>query len=234
MTPDLDTRLAASWDAIVGEISAPPRSRFERALIRCRVPEPTARLVAATPALRWSWLLAVLVVLWFAAAAGAEQWQRGDQLAVFLSLAPVVPVLGVALAYGGRADRAHEVSVAAPLSGLRLLLLRSVTVVGAAVLLTLITVLSAPTTGLLRLAWLAPALATTALTLALSTAFDVRRAALGVSVAWLAVVTLVAQIADDATAPFGAVGQLAAALLAIGAAALLLVRRRRLDRWDAA
>ena len=95
--PDaLDRRLAINLDVIMGEISAPARGWFERALLALRCPEPTARLVAATPALRWAWCAAVAVVLLFAASAGAEQWQPGDQLAVFLALAPLVPVVGVA------------------------------------------------------------------------------------------------------------------------------------------
>ena len=137
-----------------------------------------------------------------AGSAGAEQWRPGDQLAVFLALAPVVPVIGVALAYGPHADRAHEVAVAAPLSGLRLILLRTITVVAAAATVSLFTVLAAPTEGWLRLAWLLPSLATTATALALATHFGVRRATIGVAIGWLALVILVAQISDDATAPF--------------------------------
>jgi hypothetical protein len=135
---DIDRRLAANLDMIMGEISAPPRSRFERALLVLRVPEPTARLIAATPVLRWSWFAAVGVALLFAASAGSQQWRPGDQLAVFLALAPVVPVIGVAFAYGPSADRSYEVQVAAPLSGLRLVLLRSLTVVVAAAAVSLL------------------------------------------------------------------------------------------------
>lgn len=228
----IDQRLVANLDVIMGEISAPPRSRFERALLAVRVPEPTARLVAATPVLRWAWFAAVGVVMLFAASAGAEQWQPGDQLAVFLALAPLVPVLGVALAYGPHADRAYEVAVAAPLSGLRLVLLRTVTVVVAAAAVSLLTVVVAPTDGWLRLAWLLPALATTTTALALATRFGVRRAATAVGIGWLVVVVIVSQVRDDATAPFSAVGQLVALAVALVAGAALASGRRRLDRWS--
>lgn len=227
----IDERLAANLDAIMGEICAPPRSRFERSLLALRVPEPTARLVAATPVLRWAWFAAVGVVLLLAASAGAEQWQPGDQLAVFLALAPVVPVVGVALAYGPHADRAHEVSVAAPMSGLRLILLRTVTVVAAAAAVSLFTVLAAPTGGWLRLAWLLPSLATTTTALALATHLGVRRATIGVAVGWLALVVVVAQVSDDATAPFRVQGQAVALAVAAGAAAVVAFSRNRLDRW---
>lgn len=230
---DLDRRLAANLDAIMGELDAPRRSRFERGLLRVGVPEPTARLIAATPVLRVAWFAAVGVVMLFAAVAGSEQWQAGGQLAVFLALAPVVPVVGVALAYGPQADRSHEVALAAPLSGLRLALLRTVTVLLAAVAVTLPAVLASPTHGLLRLAWLLPALATSTAALALGARIGVRRAAGGVAAAWLLLVIVVAQATDDAVAPFRLAGQLGAAGIAVAAGLVLAAQRARFDRWVA-
>ncbi len=61
--------LATVLDDVLALTMAPRRSRLERLLIACRMPEPTARLVAATPALRWAWIAAVGVVLLFAAGA---------------------------------------------------------------------------------------------------------------------------------------------------------------------
>jgi len=228
----IDERLASNLDAIMGEVTAPPRSRFERALLALRVPEPTARLMAATPVLRWAWFAAVGLVLVLAASAGSKQWEPGDQLAVFLVLAPIIPVLGVALAYGPHSDRAYEVTVATPLSGLRLILLRTITVVVAAAALSLLTVLTSPTHGWLRLAWLLPALATTTTALALGAHLGIRRAAVGVGLGWLTLVVVGAQVASDATAPFGAVGQLCALGVTIVEAAMLAMSRRRLDRWS--
>ncbi len=228
----IDERLASNLDAIMGEIIAPRRSRFERALLALRVPEPTARLMAATPVLRWAWFAAVGLVLVLAAGAGANQWQPGDQLAVFLALAPIIPVLGVAMAYGPHSDRAYEVTVATALSGLRLILLRTVTVVVAAAALSLLTVLTSPTHGWLRLAWLLPALATTTTALALGAHIGVRRAAIGVGLGWLTLVVVTAQVSRSATAPFGMVGQLSAVGVTVVGAAMLLASRRRLDRWS--
>jgi hypothetical protein len=142
-------------------------------------------------------------------------------------------VIGVAFAYGPRADRAHEVFVAAPISGLRLLLVRSVTVFVAAGLLAALGALSSPTTGWWRVAWVLPALATTTGALALGTALGVRRACGTVAVGWLAVVATVAQAVDDATAAFGVTGQVTSLVATTVAAFVLLARRRRLDRWDA-
>jgi len=228
----IEERLASNLDAIMGEVAAPPRSRFERALLALRVPEPTARLMAATPVLRWAWFTTVGLVSVIAASAGSKQWEQGDQLAVFLAIAPTIPVLGIALAYGPHSDRAYEVTVSTPLSGLRLILLRTVTVVVAAAALSLLTVLTSPTEGWLRLAWLLPAFATTSSALALSTRFGTRRAAIGVAVGWLTLVLLVAQASSDAAAPYRIAGQLAAVAVTIIASVVLLVRRRSLDRWS--
>lgn len=231
-TDHIDQRLTRNLDAIMGEICAPPRSRFERLLLALRMPEPTARLIAATPVLRWAWFAAVAVVLLFAASAGSERWRPGDQLAIFLALAPLVPVIGVALAYGPHADRAHEVAVAAPLSGLRLILLRTITVLAAATAVSSLMVLTAPTEGWMRLAWLLPAMATTTTALALATHLGVRRAAIAVGIGWLTLVIVVAQFGNDATSPFRTVGQLVALAVALAAGGALLVGRRRFERWS--
>lgn len=232
MIPNLDARLARNLDVVMAEIEAPPRGRFERLLLWARVPEPTARLVAATPALRVAWFVSVALVLLFAAAAGDTSWDDASRLAVLLTLAPLVPVLGVALSYGAPADRTHEVAVAAPLSGLRLVLLRAVTVVVAAAGLTLLGVLLAPAAGWLRLAWLLPSIATTAVTLALGSRLGMRTAAGIVAAAWLVLVVVVAQLTDDAAAPFGPIAQATALAVTACAVAALVSGRRRLEQWD--
>jgi hypothetical protein len=232
MIPDLERRLSANLDAIIGEITAPRRSRLERVLLRLRVPEPAARLMAATPVLRWGWLAAMLVVLMLAASAGSQAWEHGDQLAFFLAIAPLVPVASVALAYGPHADRAHEVGVAAPLSGLRLLLLRTIVVVTGAAGISVLAVLTAPTEGVLRLAWLAPSLATTAITLAVGARVGLARAATWVSVVWLLLVLVCAQVTDDAIVAFRWPAQVVAAAIAIGAFVALLRSRHELERWS--
>ena len=62
--------------------------------------------------------------------------QTGDRgIGLFLALAPVLPVAGVAVAFGPRTDPLHEVAVAAPYSSFRLLLLRSAAVLTTSLLL---------------------------------------------------------------------------------------------------
>ena len=98
---------------------------LERGIVRLGVPDHVARLLASTPSLRLSWLAAAAVAIGFsawAANAGA------DGRLVFLAVAPVLPVAGVAAAYGRWADPSHELATTAPFSGLRLLLLRTLAV----------------------------------------------------------------------------------------------------------
>ena len=69
--------------------------------------------------MRRSWYLASILVLFFGLAAAGQD--RADAtLAVFLAIAPLVPVMGVGLAYGPGLDPAPEMTVATPLSGFRL------------------------------------------------------------------------------------------------------------------
>jgi hypothetical protein len=228
---DIEQRLAANLEAVMGQVLAPPRSRVERALIAVHVPERWARLMSATPTLRWSWAIALGAVLLFAASAGGADWDSADRVAILLALAPLAPVVAVAAAYGPGVDRSHQVMLVAPLSGLRLLLLRSVTVVAMAAALTALAALAAPSGGWLRVAWLLPSLATTAATLAVGARVGLQRAAIGVGAVWLALVIVVGESTDDAVAAFRLPAQIAAAVVATAAAGALYAERRRLDRW---
>jgi hypothetical protein len=228
MTDRLEQRLAANLEMVMGEIMAPRTSRSERALQRIGVPERSARLMAATPAWRWSWFAAIAAVLVFAAGAAGE-WQGNDQLAILLAIAPLVPVVAVALSYSPGVDQSREVLLVAPLSGLRLLLLRTTAVLALAIAVSLIAALAAPTGGWLRLAWLLPSLATTSMTLLLGSRWGLGRSAAGVSVGWLAIVAVAGQSASDAVAAFNWAGQLAAAIVAAAATVLLVGARHR---WE--
>ncbi|MFN8038916.1 MAG: hypothetical protein U0Q07_06865 [Acidimicrobiales bacterium] len=221
-------RLADGWALITAELDAPRRSWFERALGRV-LPPDTVRLMAATPALRRSWYVAIVVALLFGLSAASPN--RPDATVLwFLALAPLIPVIGVALAYGRGVDPAYEVTVAAPMSGLRLVLVRSVTVLATAIVVTLVAMvgLARSPEGHLAAAWLLPALALSALCLAMSTVVAPRAAAWIVAVAWLVVVIVVSGGADPLVL-FRWWGQLAMVVLAVAAGAVVLVRRRSFD-----
>lgn len=232
LVPHVDrSRLGAIWAEVGERVDAPRQGLVERFLCAIGVrPEP-ARLLSATPSLSGSWLLAVAATLAFAAFAAAAG-VRGNLL--FLTLAPMLPVAGVAVAYGHRVDPVHEIAVAAPYSGFRLLLLRSVAVVVTTIVPAGLAALLLPVAGWTAAAWLIPALALTSLTLALSARLDLLQAASAVAVLWVAAVIGTqaeaggrAALADGRYAAFGATGQLICLTLAIASIAVLASRHRR-------
>jgi hypothetical protein len=176
------TRLEAVWADIVDALDAPRAGPLERLLIRLRVPADTARLLAVTPSLQLSWLTGTAVVLALALVA-AHSGETG--MALFLALAPVLPVAGVAVAFSARTDPLHEVAVAAPYSSYRLLLVRSAAVVATTLLLALPAAALLPSAGWVAVAWLLPALALTCTCLALGARVDPVVSSVGLATIWL-------------------------------------------------
>ncbi|MGH9279127.1 MAG: zf-HC2 domain-containing protein [Acidimicrobiales bacterium] len=161
-------RVAASWHRLDAAIDAPRPGPIESLLRRMGVREHLARLLAATPALRVSWLAAVAVTLAFAVA--AAYGDHGDRAKlVFLLVAPLLPMAGVAAAYWPGADPASELSLIAPYGGFRLLLVRTVAVMGATIGLAAVASLALPGLDTTDAAWIVPALALSAASLALAT-----------------------------------------------------------------
>lgn len=222
-------RLDANWRGIVAELDAPARSKVERVLLAVRMPEPIARTLVATPALRRAWFVATGVALLFGLGA-ADTSKPGASLMMLLALAPMVPVVGVTLAYGPGSDPAHEVTLATPMSGLRLVLLRSTAVVACSMAAAGIATLLLRDKTWMSIAWLVPSLALPAVCLALSTYVAPRRAAVLVAVLWLVPLSVVNRNVTDELVVFRQWGQLALAGLAVGAAAVVSVRRETFDR----
>jgi len=222
-------RLAANFAAVEAELDAPPASLLARLLKRVGVQDRIIPLVTATPALRRSWILAVVVSLLFAVNAASSSVGSGaDRIVVFLTIAPLVPLLGVALAFGPAVDPTHEVSIAAPMDGFRLFLVRAITVFTASTAMLLIGSLMVPSGGLSRIGWLLPALATTAITMAVSTRLDPRVAAGGVGSLWIVLVVIVSQAADP-SAMFGPLTQIVSAVVSVAGLVAFARERRHLD-----
>jgi hypothetical protein len=222
LAPEVATdRLEAIWDDTIDVLDRPRRRPLERLLVRLRVPPSTARLLAATPSLQVSWLVAVAVAVGFGAVAshGSEHG-----VATFLVMAPLVPVVGVAAAYGPGVDPAHELTVAAPMSGFRMLLLRSLAVLAASVGITAAASLGLAALDWTAAAWVLPALALTGATLALSLVMSPERAAMCITTAWLVAVLLGWSATGDDLGAFRAVGQLTCAGIAVATAAVLAHR----------
>ncbi|MEU2898050.1 zf-HC2 domain-containing protein [Streptomyces sp. NPDC001273] len=223
--------LDAGWERLDAELDVPRPGLLESLLLRLGVADHTARLLAATPALRGAWLGAVVAVLLLTVAVAASQDTTGSPT-LFLALAPLLPLAGVALSYGPGLDPTHEMAVVAPMHGFRLLMIRTVAVLGAGLGLNLLATLALPGYGLRALAWLLPALALTATALALTARLGPLPAPLLVGGGWVALLlTAHAERAggDGPLAPFTAAGQGVSAAVAVVAAVLLVLLRDRFD-----
>ncbi|MFJ5140668.1 zf-HC2 domain-containing protein [Streptomyces sp. NPDC088707] len=210
-----------------------------------RAPSPLGRWArlwwAVGPALRGSWVVAVLLVVGgaFGLAHGAGVMAARGLL---LALAPVLPLAGVAVSYGRHADPLYEITAATPSGGLRLLLTRTAAVLAVCVpLLTAGGALLPPVAGFPgAAAWLLPGLALTLATLALGSFVGCRAAAATLGGGWLLAVTgpLLgpADTAASATtlAPYfsGPAAQGGWAAAALACAALLALRRRSFDHLE--
>ena len=197
-------RLDAIWAEVAETVDSPRRRLPERLLVRLGVPDHTARLIAATPSLTTSWLLAVGFALGFALLA-AQSGPRGVLL--FLALAPVLPVAGVAAAYGREGDPTYDVALASPYSAFRLVLLRTAAVLVSTLCLAGLAALLLPVTPAVALAWLLPALALSGATLALSSRATAPVAAGLVVAVWLATVLSAFRSTGSPYAAFGLTGQ---------------------------
>jgi hypothetical protein len=209
------------WAEIEEAVDAPRIGPVERVLLRLGIPDHVSRLLAATPSLRLSWFGAVGVALGFAVLAS-----HGDHagLAVFLGMAPLIPVAGIAAAFGPGIDPTYEIGLAAPLRSFRLLLFRSTAVLVASLVLIGLAALALPTLDWRAAAWLLPAFALTLVTLAASTIVEPVPAAVGVASGWIFSVVVVGRLAGDGVAAFRATGQVLC--LAMIAVAGLIVARR--------
>jgi hypothetical protein len=157
-----------AWTAIRAHVEAPRPSVAERVLRWLAVSAETARLLVAVPAFRGAWLLGLFTVTLFASVAAVFAGEVG--LTLFLVVAPLAPVAGVAASFGGDADPCHELVTVTPYSALRLLLLRTAGVLVTSLPLTVLSGLALPGPAWLGVAWLTPAAAGVALTLLLTPA----------------------------------------------------------------
>jgi hypothetical protein len=204
-------RLRRLREALIDAVDLPRAGVAERLLVRLGVAGHTARLLAATPALRGSWMLAVTAVL------------------AFLCVAPLLPLAGIAAAYGPGVDPTYEIGLAAPLGSFRLLLLRAAAVLGTATLLAAAASLALPQLGPGVAGWLLPSLGLTASSLALATTIAPLRA-IGITAgAWILAVAVTVLPPAPSSVLFAVAGQVAFAALALLAAAVLLVRRGRFE-----
>lgn len=224
-----ETRLAANLSAVKVEVDAPRAPLLARALGRLGVAERNIPLVTATPALRRSWLAAVLVALLFAINAASGSNAAGiERIVGFLTVAPLIPLLGVALAFGRGVDPTHEIVIAAPIDTYRVFLIRTASVLTISTAILLAASVLVPAGGLARVAWMLPAVAVTIATMALATRIEPRLAAGVIAATWITIVVVVSQAIDPA-AMFGPTTQFLSSATRVAATIVFLRRRRRLD-----
>lgn len=220
-------RSAGNWEAIAAEIEAPQPGIVEAVLVRVGLGDDVVRVLLATPSLRRSWFIAMAIAILFGL--GATDASRPEEsLLLFLTLAPIIPVVGVALAYGPGVDPSYEITLVTPASGFRLLVTRAAAVLSVSLLATGLASLLVADVSPLAAAWIIPALTLTLVCLALMTWLPPRSAGAWVIGPWLVVVILLAQGGDRLSA-FEPVSQIALACIGVAAAIVLVARRGRLE-----
>jgi hypothetical protein len=222
-------RLDAIWAEVADRVDAPRERLVERLLVRLGLAQGDARLVACAPALRLAWVLSVCAALFFTVAASSL---RPQGVELFLVIAPLLPVVGVGLAYGPWTDPMYETSVTAPYSGVRLLLLRTGLVLLVTVGLTAAAGALIPGRGF-AFVWLLPSAALVAVTLALAAWIPALAAALVTSTGWLALGYVLWMQDASITPAFGPPGQVAALILLTVSVTIasLAVRAQAYDTW---
>lgn len=219
--------LTKVWEVIRAAVEAPRRSAVERLLGRMGVSEETSRLLAAVPAFGEAWLVGMVAVTVFSGVAATFSESFG--LAVFLLVAPLAPVAGVAASYGGDADPSNELVTVAPYSALRLLLLRTAGVLALSVPSAVVVGLVVPGPDWLAVAWLSPAIAGVTLCLALSPRLGTTASATTIGAAWSATV-LVAVQAHSPMTVVNPTTQLFLAALTVAALGALVQQHSMFDR----
>jgi hypothetical protein len=218
--------LELTWAAIREELEAPRPSVLERLLRRVGVSAESGRLLAAVPSMRGGWLAGVTFVLAFAGVAAAYGADLGTTM--FLLAAPLAPVAGVAAAFGGDADPSHEVVVTTPYSATRLLLLRTAAVLATCAPVAMLVGLTLPGSSWLAVAWLSPAAAGIAVTLALAPTVGLTHAATGFGAVW-SVLCIATGRSPDPLALAGPAAQLACLCLAAVCFAVIVIKSQSLD-----
>jgi hypothetical protein len=179
--------LEAAWAGVSTTIESPPLPWAIRRAERLGLPEPTGILLAAAASLRGAWLSSAFLALSFAVAAALL---GSGELWPFLLVAPLIPMLGVAVSYGSSSDAFDALAVTAPFGRTRLILLRTIAVLVTTVPAACLVGLALPGPTWVAAAWLGPALAMLSLLFVLASYFGPRVAAPLVALVWSGTVLL--------------------------------------------
>ncbi len=227
-------RLAASWAAVADRVDRPRARLFEQVLGRLGVRSGPARLAAATPGLRASGISAVAALTAVAVVVTRQSASAGP----FLAVAPLVPLVAVALTFAPVNDPGGEAGLATPVAGAGLALRRAVAVLAVALVTLGVGSLAVPGLDGVPLRWLLPALALALASLALGTWVRLELALGALALAWAATLGLSRWLLDvdeplAVAPPFTVGGQVVALLVATAAGAALLDRAGRYSELEA-
>lgn len=212
---------AAVWDAVRTSVATPVLPWPLRLLRRLGARPDDLVVVSAADSLLVPWAAAVGSAVLAACLVGLAGLGPTDRDAVFLLLAPLVPVLTVVLAYDAL-DPLREVSLATAYSKLRAALLRATAALAVAVPATLAVGL-VPGLEDLAFAWLLPSLGLTTAALVLLTRLEAPYAGAVVGLGWLGVVAVL-RAGGDVSVLSSPGAQVASVALALALGAVLLAR----------
>ncbi len=248
-------RLARNRSVLLTRTALSDDGPVRRLVRRCGIPDSLLDLLAATPSLRLSWLLSVIGVLAVVTAEAAAvrlRWIPGagragpagalssrllatspgplnpEVLATFLLVGPLLVLAGVAAAFLPPLDPAYRLAVAAPMSGVRLLLVRTVCALIAALVPVACAALVVPGPGWLPVALLLPSLALCAFALAAATIVDPRAAVAAAGGLW-ALPALFLALTNGPLTIVQSTAQFACAALFCISAVVLFLRHDRFD-----
>ena len=226
--------VVTSWDAVADRIDRPRASLLERVLQFLGARSGPARLVAATPGLRLSGFFAVAGLTALAVAAA----RHADAAGPFLLVAPLVPLLGVALTFAAASDPGGEAGVATAVHGAGLVVRRAMAVLALAFTVLGIGAIALPELGSTPLGWILPASALALGGLALGTWVRLEVAVSGLVVAWIVGLGVVRYLAGAGrpladTALFTPMGQGLALAVTVAAIVVLAARADRYSTLEA-
>lgn len=214
-----------SWDAVLTAVEVPRPSPVERLVSRLGLSPSDSLVLASAPTLRAPWLLGTVGVLLFALLASMLAGTDGP--GPFLLVAPLIPVVGVAAAYGPMADPSYEAVLVTPYGMIRLVLLRTVSVLVTSVPLVVAAGLVMPAPALVAVAWLLPAAVCIAVVLTASNWIEPAYAATVVALGWVATVAAAVRT-GDALAVFSPIAL--TGYVTVLAVAVLMLLHRLLNR----
>lgn len=215
-----------AWDAIRIEINAPRPGLLERLAARV-MPPSDALLLSGAAMFRWAWVESIAAAALFAALATMSSSNSG-LTALFLLVAPLLPLSAVALSYGPEVDPAHEVAAAAPYPRARLFMLRSTAAIVATVPIAVVTGFLLPAPAWVPTAWLLPAAALTAVAIAAGTWSESLTGATVLGLSWAAFVGW-AEVRGELGPAFGAYTQLVSLGFLLTCTVLIAVRLKSMD-----